>query len=130
MRPRIAKTTDRIPFPPGTTVAYWNWVSATEALPTHYTGITRVLSADDIKNMTDMGGNRPVTAPGEEVICLTDANGNLTGQYERIHHLDPMEDEPQRWFPVGVDPMKPEAATPEYRNSPPVIFDERDAQQN
>jgi hypothetical protein len=53
--------------------------------------------------------------PGEMIIRILDGNGNPTNHYERIHHLPPMhetewgkkhlkEPEPQRWFPLGVDP--------------------------
>lgn len=131
MIPRISKTLDRQPYPiDGKTIlVYWQILDAnTAVIPLDpsgnpaYRGIAQILSEDDAANMRDLGGMRSAMA-GEEVIALVDVNGNKTGQYEQIHHIDPMDNEPQRWFAFGVDPNKPETLTNEYRNSPPVIFD-------
>lgn len=105
MIPRIAKTSDRLPFPPNTSVVYWNILSPTEAVKTDYRGITKILSEDEAANMVDMGGIHAAAA-NEEVIVLLDQHGTPSNVYERIHHIDPMEDEPQRWWPEGVDPNK------------------------
>lgn len=112
MQPRVRKTQDRHPYPVDgqTILVYWQWLDATTAtIPVdadgkpHFRGIAQILTADDVVNMRDLGG-MPSAAQGEEVIVLCDANGNKTNEYERIHHIDPMEDEPQRWWPEGVDP--------------------------
>lgn len=116
MIPRIAKTSDRLPFPPGTPVVYWQVLSPTEAVkpadPFHggseIRGITQILTADDAATLTDMGGVH-AAKEGDEVIVFLDGAGAKTNVYEQIHHIDPMEDEPQRWFAVGVDPNKAHA---------------------